>query len=200
MSSNNTPEIESKILEVTPEDLSEKLQLIGARQIFDGELRAQWLCNGDEWDDPEGKKKLRVRQEWDIVVVERKLAIKGINDGIKVADEKSFHADKFSDVVDVLLAVGFTRIWLPSVKRRVTYLIGDEKTGVKLDFDTYIELMGKYGTLDNPVIPTLMEIESKRSKQEVFDTAGLLGFDVIDLNDCGPRELFKYYHPGAPII
>lgn len=200
MPSNNTPEIESKILEVTPEELSEKLQLIGARQIFDGELRAQWLRNGDEWDDPEGKKKLRVRQEWDIVVVERKLAIKGANDGIKVANEKSFHADRFNNVVDVLLAVGFTRIWLPSVKRRVTYLIGDEETGVKLDFDTYIELMGKYGTLDNPVIPTLMEIESKRSKQEVFDTAALLGFDPIDLNDCGPRELFKYYHPGAPII
>lgn len=164
MSSNNTPEIESKILEVTPEELSDKLQLIGARQIFDGMLRAQWLRNGDEWDDSDGRKKLRIRQEWKIVVVERKLAIKGANDGIKVADEKRFYTDSFNDVVDVLLAVGFTRIWLPSVKRRVTYLIGDEETGVKLDFDTYIELMGKYGTLDNPVIPTLMEIESKISK------------------------------------
>jgi len=42
--------------------------------------------------------------------VERKLAIKGANDGIKVADEKRFYTDSFNDVVDVLLAVGFTRI------------------------------------------------------------------------------------------
>lgn len=192
MNSSDTPEIEAKILETSPERLSKELERIRARKIFDGILRAQWLenVNGE---------RLRVRQEGQIIMVEHKLMANSGTDGIKSWKEKGFEAKKFQDVVDTLLAVGFVRVWLPSVKRRVSYIIGNEDDGVKLDFDTYLELMGKYGTQDKPVIPTLLEIESKKSIEEVKGTAFLLWFHESHLKDWGPVKLFQHYYPNEEI-
>ena len=191
-STNN--EVEAKILEVTPESIKDFLESLRAKPFFNGILRAQWMCNING-------EKLRVRQEWELIKVEHKLIAPASEIGIKSAKETGFSANNFQDVVDTLLVVGFTREGLPSVKRRVSYLIGENKeSGVVLDFDTYIELMGKKWQEDNPAIPTFLEIESKKWQEEVIQIAKILGFHESNLKDWWPVKLFQHYYPNETIL
>jgi adenylate cyclase class IV len=196
--SSGIKEFETKVLERSPEHLSEELKRIGAKQFSDDILRTLSFRN-KKWE------KIRVRKKEDevIVRVEQKIKIPTTKyqGKIKSAIEKWFQASNFENTVETLLARGFWKEWLAMVKRRVSYLIGENiETWVILDFDTYIQLMGKFGTLDNPVIPTLLEIESRRSEEEVIETAHTLWFDLSVLKDWGPKKLFGYYYPNDPIL
>ncbi len=63
---------------------------------------------------------------------------------------------------------------------------------VRLDFDTYTNLMGK-------TIPEFMEIEATTAER-VYEIAHALGFQELDCLKIGPVELFKHYYPNEEVI
>ncbi len=182
MWSQNIPEVEGKILDIDFESVSQKIRELWGKQIFDGILKAQWFQNTN-WE------KLRVKQEWEKVVVEHKRKIEG-TEWVKSYQETGFEAKDFQSVVDTLLAVWMTSAGLPSVKRRISFLLENlENTynNVRFDFDEYSELDGKWG------IPMLLEIESS-TKENVLDAAIKLGIDPKKVISYGPPELITHYH------
>lgn len=164
---NHSPEVEAKILDTTEAELLPKLQSLGFKPHFEGILKAQWLIN------PYGGERLRVRQENDIVMVEQKMPAPGSNVNIKSLQETGFEARGFEEIIETLLKVGLEKVGFPSIKRRVSYVLNiHSDKQVRLDFDTYSELMGKS-------IPEFLEIEAT-NPETVYLTAKALGFEESD--------------------
>ncbi|MFA6090743.1 MAG: hypothetical protein WC774_03130 [Candidatus Gracilibacteria bacterium] len=181
------PEIEAKILDTTETELLPRLTELGFQPYFEGILKAQWLIN------PANGEKLRVRQENDIVMIEHKESLGGLDIQMKSNQETGFEARDFDAVIATLEKVGLQRVGTVSIKRRVSYIRdADTHQQVRLDFDTYTNLRGK-------TIPEFLEIEATCA-EDVYETAIALGFQKSDCRNFGSRELFKYYYPNEEII
>ena len=142
------PEIEAKILDTTEAELLPRLTELGFQPYFEGILQAQWLIN------PTNGEKLRVRQENDIVMIEHKESLGGMDAQMKSNQETGFEARDFEAAIATLEKVGLQKVGPLSVKRRVSYIRdADSDKQVRLDFDTYSELRGKS-------IPEFLEIEA----------------------------------------
>jgi hypothetical protein len=178
----NIPEIEAKILDVWSEnELVTKIATLWAQQIFEWELRAQWLVNSNG-------EAVRVRQEWTgRVSVEHKRKIEWWEEGIKQFQETGFVATDYDAVIATLLALWLTISGFPSVKRRVSLLLqwDSTKDDIRFDIDTYSNLE------DHP-IPTLLEIESS-TIENVRRGAQMLGYGPERLCNYGPQELIRHY-------
>lgn len=144
--------------------------------------------------NPDNGQKLRVRQEGEIVMIEHKSPIGKEDLGIKSLQETGFKAHDFEAAIETLCLVGLKKVGLPSVKYRVSHVLDyqDPKKKIRLDFDTYSDLMGKS-------IPEFLEIEST-SAERVYSTVEALGFQKSDCRNFGPKELFKSYYPNETIL
>jgi hypothetical protein len=178
----DAPEIEAKILDIGSEiDLSDQLIELWAQLIFEWELRAQWLININ-------REAVRVRQEWtDRVSIEHKRKIEWWEPGIKQFQETGFVATDYDSVIATLLALWLTTSGLPSVKRRVSFLLqwARGEDDIRFDIDTYSDL-------EWHAIPTLLEIESS-TIADVRRGAQMLGYGPEQLCDYWPRELLAHY-------
>lgn len=164
---NHLPEVEAKILDTTEAKMRDKILSLGFSYHLTYNLKAQWLIN------PANGEKLRVRQENDIVMVEHKAPVVGASDQIKSLQETGFEARDFEAVIATLCLVGLEKVGFPSVKKRVSYVLDmHANKRVRLDFDTYSELMGK-------PIPEFLEIEAT-TEETVYLTAKALGFLETD--------------------
>ncbi len=176
---NNNIEIESKILDVSHMDLEKKLFELGARKIFEWELKAIWLVNIN-W------KKVRVRQEWDKVMIEYKEDV-WTDSSIKQMKEIWFEADSFDKVLEVFELLWFEKLH-KSIKKRVSYWLvnHEEFWNIQFDFDNYSDLEWR----DD--IPEFMEIEAS-SKDIIIKVANILWFKESDCKSFWPKELLEYY-------
>lgn len=86
---------------------------------------------------------------------------------IKSLQETGFEARDFDAVIATLGLVGLEKSGFLSIKRRVSYVLDyPSAKQVRLDFDTYSDLIGK-------TIPEFLEIEATNEAQ-VYDTAEAL--------------------------
>ena len=185
---NHPPEVETKILGATERQLLPKLRGMGFKPHFEGILKAQWLMN------PANGQKIRVREENDIVMVEHKAPAFGTSDQIKSLQETGFEARSFDATIKTLCLVGLEKFGLLSIKKRVSYVLNysDPVNKIRLDFDTYSELMGKS-------IPEFLEVEAT-NPENVYEMVEALGFQRSDCRNYGPKELFRYYYPNEEIF
>ncbi|PIQ12046.1 hypothetical protein COW68_01115, partial [Candidatus Gracilibacteria bacterium CG18_big_fil_WC_8_21_14_2_50_38_16] len=136
---SHSPEVEAKVLETTEAEMLPRLTELGFKPYFEGILKAQWLIN------PANGEKLRVRQEGGILMIEYKEPVGGGTEHIKSNKETGFEARDFEAAIATLSKIGLEKVGLPSIKRRVSYVLNysDPDNKVRLDFDTYSNLMGK---------------------------------------------------------
>lgn len=113
---------------------------------------------------------------------------------IRFLKETGFETLSFDASIVALGLLGLDRSGLPSVKSRVSHVLdyNDQTERVRLDFDTYSNLMGK-------PIPEFLEIEAKY-EERVYAMADALGIDRSALKDYGPLDLFRHYYPDEEIV
>ena len=143
--------------------------------------------------NPLGNERIRVRKEGEIVMIEHKAPAPGAQEGIKSMQETGFEARDFDMVIATFKKIGLEEVGLPSVKHRVSYILHpNTEEQVRLDFDTYSELMGK-------PIPEFLEIESN-SADRVYEIALALGFQKSDCRNFGAKQLFEHYYPNETAL
>lgn len=165
-------EIELKILEVNVSALVAKLEVMGAKKIFDGIIDGGKYDFSDGWLKKEGKM-LRLRKHGDKVELTFK---KGLSrDGAKIADEWEVSVSSFENTERILAELGMHQSGVTQ-KHRMSYQLGN----VHFDFDT------------PKGIPTVLEIEApdietlKRYVQK-------LGFTMEQTRPWTERQLHEYY-------
>jgi adenylate cyclase class 2 len=169
-------EIEVKILNVTQVDLSEKLQLLGAKKIFEGELYAMYF------DTPTHELRskqitLRLRQEGERVVLCTKQKMH--SESVKSEEEIEIEVSDINKTNEILANLGFAK-YFALRKRRVSY----DLQNAKIEFDKYLG--------EHSFVPEFFEIEAK-SEKEVFRIANILGFEKSDCKNWSSKEVIKYY-------
>jgi adenylate cyclase class 2 len=167
-------EIEVKILGIDKKEIIAKLQKLGARKVFEGEIAGIAF----ETKDNRMQKKhnlLRLRKEGR----ESVLGFKGKKkkSKFKIREEIEVKVDDFNAMKEILLRLGF----FPkhqSIKYRVSYMLSK----AIVEIDTYRNLS----------IPAFLEIESS-SKKEIERAVNLLGYSMTDTNSWSLPEVIKYY-------
>jgi adenylate cyclase class 2 len=169
-------ELEVKILEVNPDEMERRLQLLGATREFDQEFEAIF------WDFPDGRlvqsrKVLRLRREGDRSVITFKTPQKA--EGIKAMEELETGIGEAAPFIQILEALGLqpTR---RTLKRRIQYSL--ENAHVVLDF--YME--------DLSAIPPFLEIEAQEA-ETVFEIVEKLGFRREQASTWNTYDLINHY-------
>ena len=165
-------EIEVKILEVDQEALTKRLLGLGARLVFDGEIRGSFFDFNDKRLRSKGCL-LRLRETNDGA----KLAFKdaGVNTDVKSRDEFELKLDSPEMMRAILSGLGLEST-VDTKKHRTSYKLD----GASFEFDTY------------GGIPTYLEIEAS-SGDEVRKYVELLGFSMKDAKPWSWREVFHHY-------
>ncbi len=171
-------EIEVKILEIDPEQITQKLEELGATKSFEGEIHAMLFDYPDERLKKVGQA-LRVRK----IGNKTEFAFKGKNksETLKVEEEIEVNTTNFADTKLILEKAGFVKTY-EHQKRRITYKLGQ----IKFDLD--------YPALEK--IPPLMEIEAP-SEKEVIEYVQKLGFSIEQTSNMTARELEKHYYQNG---
>jgi predicted adenylyl cyclase CyaB len=169
-------ETEIKILEVDRGKVEKRLRDLGARKVFDDEIRALY------YDDAGGSVKrrkdaLRLRREGNKAVLTYKSHVG--DRGAKVRDEREVHVSDFDTTRSILESLGFS-VWLEMKKHRTSYRL----RGGHFEFDKY---SGEY-----EYIPEFLEIEAP-DIEAVRAFARLLGFTPKDCKPWDAVRLAKYY-------
>jgi adenylate cyclase, class 2 len=175
-------EIEVKILEINKEEVEKKLLKLGAKKIFDDDLKALMFDLTDLSIASTGRM-LRIRKEGKDKAVLTFKKLKS-DDGIKIAEETEVDVSNFEDTQKILEGLDF-KVYFEYEKHRITY----ELDGVEFAVDTY--------TGEHSFIPTFMEIEGE-SEEKVFRWVEKLGFKKEDCKGYGLSGLLKHYGKSAP--
>lgn len=167
-------ELEIKILDISYEEIKEKLKKIWAKYMNTQDLQSIFLENIN-W------KICRLRKEWDNIVINTK--IWKIENGIKISDEFEFIAkDNLFEILNFFEAIGFKRIRMLR-KIRENYIFGD----IKISID------------DNLEIPKNMEIEWK-SINLIKSFILKLWFSENDFCKLKEDEIFQLYEKQRWIV
>jgi len=164
-------EIEIKILGIDRTSLEEKLNSLGAIQVFDDEIHALYY----DFPDSAIKKNsctLRLRREGSKSVLSLKKDIE--NREAKVREEHEIEVSDFSGMKYMLEAIGLN-VWLEMKKHRTSY----EFSGVHFEIDAYHDAYN--------YIPQFLEIEG-RDIETIYAFAALLGFSR---SDCKPWDILQ---------
>jgi len=164
-------EIEVKILGVDADALAKKLELLGAKKVFDGVLKATWFDNGGRLRK-QGKV-LRLRRAGNKTVLCSKSIIS--KTGAKVMDEREVEVMDYEATKKVLEGLGFAPT-LTLSKKRVSY----EIKGTRFEIDSC------------EGIPPFLEIEGSNEEQ-VFEWVERLGYKKEDAKPWTFSEVFDYY-------
>lgn len=165
-------EIEVKILEINLKELRKKLEALGAKKFFEGEVDALLF------DTLDGRMKkshqtLRLRKAGDRV----ELCFKSKNESkeFKIMDEFEVLTSDFDTTKKILESVGFICTH-QSKKHRECYRCGK----IKFDIDTY------------PNIPTYLEIEAP-TEAEVKEYVEKLGYTMQQATNLSALGVEEYY-------
>lgn len=164
-------EIEAKVLEVDEEKLSEKLEEIGAKKVFDSEIRSELYDFPDGRIEEDGILRLRTRQDKSFVTRKQKVAF----DDAKEMREIEFDIDRPDEFRAFMSSIGAQKIH-ENTKNRVKW--------VKDDIEFVIDKFQN--------IPPFIEIEAPdrtRMKQAFKE----LGFSENETVNWGTKEIFEHY-------
>ncbi len=165
-------EVEAKILEVDKEKLIEQLKLLGAKEVFDGEIDAHYYDTPDRILKKE-KKTLRLRKEGDQAVLTSKKSIN--RDKAKIEEEYEIEMNDFEETEKILNNIGFVE-FAQQPKHRTSLHLGN----ICFEFDTL------------PGIPTFLEIEAP-TIEDIEQYTKKLGFKKEDLKPWTGKDVLKHY-------
>jgi adenylate cyclase class 2 len=165
-------EIETKVLEVDVEEVSSKIEAIGAKKTNDVLLKVDWFSMPENPPDKQpwflrvrsysaGKIEVTWKGDLEVLGVSRK--VKEIN--VMVEDHEKMKL--------LFEAIGLV-VYAHQEKKRVSWELGN----VKFDLDTY------------PNMPAYLEIEA-RSENEIKEMIEKLGLDKNQTWNDGERTLIE---------
>jgi predicted adenylyl cyclase CyaB len=168
-------EIEVKILEIKKQKVTDTLETLGAKKVFDGEVTTVFL---DFQDGSIGKRMdvLRLRKMQD----KTELTYKKVNVTrvAKEAEETNVEVSNFKATLAILQRLGLS-VTEQMQKHRVSYKLDK----ARFDIDHY---SGEFG-----FIPEFLEIEG--DIEAIHRYAELLGFTPKDCLPWSTTELVNYY-------
>jgi predicted adenylyl cyclase CyaB len=169
-------ETEVKILEVNKAKVEKTLANLGAKKVFDGDIKTLFF------DFKKGtiikqKNVLRLRKEQDKTELTYKKVY--FTPSTKTAEEYSVEVSSLETMEKILENLGLSIIESMQ-KHRVSYTIDD----ARFDFDRYF---GRYG-----FIPEFLEIEANNTDL-IYKYAALLGFKRKDCLPWSTTELINHY-------
>lgn len=169
-------EIETKILDIDRVKVENKLIKLGAKKIFEGELKAVFF---DKDNEIKGNYKVfRLRQEGNEVKLTHKTPEK--KQGIaKVAKEIEISVSNFDVTKEMLEALGY-KIFQKARKIRTSYKLNN----VRIEFDNLLD--------DDNFIPEFIELESD-NLDDIYELVTKLNFKKKDCKNWGFHELVNYY-------
>lgn len=165
-------EIEVKILEIDEEDVIEKLEKMGAKRVFEGDVETSYF----DFDNRTlllNSKVLRLRKIGEKTELTFKQRIS--NEEAKVMNELEVEVDDLESMRKILEELGLTEFRLAR-KHRITYVLGE----IHFELDTFEEL------------PTFLEIEAP-SVGEIKKFVGKLGFTMKDARSWSGMDVLRYY-------
>lgn len=165
-------EIEVKILEVDVKKITEKLNLLGAKKVFEGSITTTFFDSKNGLLKKNGNV-LRLRQIGDKVILCFKTPLS--KDDVKIMDEREVEVVDYESAKNVLDARGYQE-QQTLIKKRVSYVIN--KTRFEIDY------------YDG--IPPFLEIEGE-SEEEVLQWMERLGFEKSEAKPWNFKEVFEYY-------
>jgi adenylate cyclase class 2 len=169
-------EIEVKILEVDPAEVSKKLAAIYALKIFEGNIHTNF------YDTPNGSIKkrkdlLRLRAIDKTVILTHKKFKSNI--GEKIRDEHETSVGNFDEMHSILEGLGYI-VTLKMNKRRTSFKLPDAEVDIDIHLDEYAS------------IPPLMEIEAKNG-DVIEKVARDLGFSKNRFSTWDFFEVARHY-------
>ncbi|HLC71072.1 MAG TPA: class IV adenylate cyclase [Candidatus Nanoarchaeia archaeon] len=164
-------EIEVKIIDIDPPEIIRKLQKLGAKKVFDGEMNSIYFdCQGEF---KKSRKTLRLRQKGDASILT--LKIKKDDADAKVHEELETTVGDFETAREIFRRLGFQEVSV-GMRRRISFKI--KKSLVELDF-----YQG---------IPPSLEVESPR-KEELKQIVELLGYTMEQTKRWSGKKLLEHY-------
>ncbi|MDD2908392.1 MAG: CYTH domain-containing protein [Candidatus Gracilibacteria bacterium] len=160
-------EIEVKILEIDKDFIIQKLESMGAKLTFCGEIENEFYQNNDG-------KRIRLRKMGGKNIMTLKTKIE--NENMKASNEYEVEFLEYETFKIILENVGF-KFSIKTNKQRISYHLGE----IAFDID------------DFPGIPTFIEVEAQTTKN-VIKGVELLGYTMDDTKTFGERELKEYYN------
>tara|TARA_Y100000034_G_scaffold134670_1_gene203794 strand:- start:503 stop:1027 length:525 start_codon:yes stop_codon:yes gene_type:complete len=165
-------EIEVKILEIDKKEIIEKLEILGAKRIFEGNIDSHVFV----FDDDRIKKNLSTLRLRKMGAGVELVFKKGISKkDVKIEEETQVNLDNFDLMFKILENVGL-KSKINSKKKRISYLLDE----VRVEIDTYED------------IPTFLEIEAP-SVTILNKTIERLGFSLEQAKPWSGRDVFEHY-------
>ena len=165
-------EIEVKILEIPVEETMKKLEALGAKKVFEGDIEACLFDFADSWLWKK-KRACRLRKIGDKVEFVLKENMQ--REEVKHNVEYEVNVSDFDTMKEIIKRMGLAERFT-SKKRRISYALDD----VHFEFD-FIE-----------GIPPYLELEVHK-KEELEKYLGLIGYSMKDTVALGERKVREYY-------
>jgi len=168
-------EIEVKILEVNKEEIINKLELLGAKKVFEGVLESLFF-------DFENKLRnsgeiFRLRREGNKIFITHKKKIE--IDKAKVMDETEVEVSDFNEAKKLIESLGF-EVFTKLKKKRVSYKLKN----VKFELDEYLG--------EHSFVPLFLEVEAE-SIEGIYESIEKLGFSKEDCKPWSTKDLIEHY-------
>lgn len=169
-------EIEVKILEIDRDSVLARLQELGAKKSFDGEMLALFYDKNDENIAKKGDV-LRLRKEGETTVLTYKKFVS--QDGAKIMEEYETSVGDVSQMRKILALLNFEEK-KKTRKFRTQYDLGD----THIVIDDYQDELAR--------IPEFIEIEAP-SLERMEEVVALLGFSTDQCLSWNTYHLMKHY-------
>ena len=165
-------EVEVKILEINRNEIIKKLELLGAKKVFEGNVSALYY-DFDNLILTKEDKTLRLRKKGEKAELTFKQKIS--KDKAKIMDEHEIQIENFETTKKILESIGLKEIKRLD-KHRLSYSLGN----VHFELDTL------------PGIPTFLEIESE-DLETVKKSVEKLELSMKDAKPWSGKEVLEYY-------
>lgn len=163
-------EVETKILDINPTIIEERLKALGAKKVFDGLLTQELYCKKGFSGH------YRIREDGEKIVVALKTKTGQDTEHAKVRDERERIVESKEQAQQDAKALGF-EYDKTTKKHRIEY----KYENVAFAIDSYDD------------IPPFLEIEAD-NERDVLSWAEKLGFPKRDLKPWGGKQLRKHYN------
>ncbi len=154
-----------------PEEMVEKLKILGAKHVKSG-LETNLMFGRKDVTDKKERLKLRLRSFGGDVVITRKEKPEGEPEEFKVREELKVAVDNFDNAKKLLEKMGFVPKWTYEKKKRVWMLDGAD-----------IEIVSV------PVIGNFIEIETPLENMK--KVIKKLGLDIKDSTKDSYRDIYR---------
>jgi predicted adenylyl cyclase CyaB len=169
-------EIEVKILEIKRKNVEETLVRLGAKKVFDGDIRTLFF-DFEDGKIIKAKDVLRLRKEEDKIELTYKKV--RVDKAAKNAEEYSVEVSDLEMTEKILQNLGLCVID-DMLKHRVSYKL----ESARFDMDRYLDKFD--------FIPEFLEIEAE-NVEAIYKYAGLLGYKSKDCLPWSTKELIEHY-------